>query len=129
MGWGGGGALTFLAHHFHLLAHLWRVGVGWDGVGWGAITFVAHHFHALAHCIHVLVSMGGGAGVGWGGVSQRSLHITSTHLLGVGWGAITFLAHHFHLLATASMSLVSIGGVGVGWGGVRWISSSATPAT
>ena len=109
MGWG---AITFLAHHFHSLAHRihalvsicgWGLGgVRWGGVGCNNVLApcaqigrsLGIHFHLLAHCIHVLVST-----AGWG-------------LGGVGWGAITFRAHHFLYLLTASTSWSAWGGGG-----------------
>ena len=55
------------------------------GLGWGARTFLAHHFRLLAHCIHVLVSMDGGVGVGGVGsvaiMYLRGAHGLDAHLV------------------------------------------------
>ena len=121
-------------------------GLGWDGVGWGAITFLAHHFHLLAHCIHVLVSMGGWGwgGVGCNNILAQCTRIGRSlgiqfHLLahcihvlvsmggvGVGWGGCNN-AHGLdvHLVSSSTYLLTastswSAWGVGWGWGGVGW---------
>ena len=94
------------------------------GVGWGAVgcNNVPCTSLPLTCPLHPHLGQPGRVGVGWGGVQERSLHITFTYLLtwegrggvgcnnvpctastswsawggggGVGWGAITLLAVH-----------------------------------